>query len=49
MQVQFKSILSKPTDGAMCSILVFEREYKVMLDCGIGRSFDFAPYRRIES
>jgi Cft2 family RNA processing exonuclease len=45
MKLLFKKILSLHEDGAVCFLLIFEEEYKVMLDCGINHHFDFSRYR----
>ena len=47
MKLLFKKVLSLHEDGASCFLIIFEEQFKIMLDCGINSSFDLSKYRLI--
>lgn len=47
MKLLFKKVLSIHEDGASCFLIIFEEQFKIMLDCGINSNFDLSKYRLI--
>jgi Cft2 family RNA processing exonuclease len=47
MKLLFKKVLSLHEDGASCFLIIFEEQFKIMLDCGINPNFDLSKYRLI--
>lgn len=47
MKLLFKKILSLQEDGAVCFLIIFEEQFKIMLDCGISPNFDLTRYRNL--
>ena len=45
MKFTTQTILSLAVDGASCHMLTFNNSIRVLLDCGIGPSFDLSKYR----
>jgi Cft2 family RNA processing exonuclease len=47
MKLLFKKLLSLHEDGAVCSFLILDEQFTIMLDCGINHALDFSKYRQV--
>lgn len=45
MKFTIQTILSLPADGASCHMLIFNNTIRILLDCGIGPTFDLTKYK----